>query len=141
MAGTLGRWGRVHEQLLWARAGSWPLQTHWFSGAVFSIDTARLRAVGGFDERYFLYMEDIDLASRLTLAFSEMEIHMAPTLPGRHMVGGSAVGEGKKGRAARVRSQRIYARDRPGLQWSLAAGMISVLQRVEGLNFTSGPSS
>ena len=141
LAATLGRWGRTHERLLWARAGSWPLQSYWFSGTVFSIDTGRLRSVGGFDERYFLYMEDIDLANRLGLQFPAMEIRMAPTPPGTHIVGGSAVGEGKKARAAHVRSQRIYARDQPGLQWTLAAGMISVLQRVESLNFTSGPSS
>ena len=134
MAGTLGRWGRAHEQLLWAAAGSWPLQTHWFSGAVFSIDTERLRLVRGFDERYFLYMEDVDLADRLRLRFPSMAIRMAGTPPGTHTVGGSAFGHRRKERAAHLRSQQIYALDRSGLRWSLAAAMVRVLQRVEGLS-------
>jgi GT2 family glycosyltransferase len=37
-----------------------------FTGAATAFDARFLRAVGGFDERYFLYYEDIDLARRGT---------------------------------------------------------------------------
>lgn len=36
----------------------------WLSGACFAASIAELTAVGGFDDRYFLYWEDIDLSWR-----------------------------------------------------------------------------
>jgi N-acetylglucosaminyl-diphospho-decaprenol L-rhamnosyltransferase len=37
----------------------------WISGAFFVIRSSVWDQVGGFDERYFMYMEDVDLARRL----------------------------------------------------------------------------
>lgn len=37
----------------------------WLSGSCLLLRTAALRSVGGFDERYFMYMEDVDLGDRL----------------------------------------------------------------------------
>lgn len=38
------------------------------SGAAFAIDTATFRQLGGFDERFFMYLEDTDLSMRAALA-------------------------------------------------------------------------
>lgn len=40
----------------------------WFAGMFMLLRTDALRAVGGFDERYFMYCEDVDLCARLRLA-------------------------------------------------------------------------
>jgi N-acetylglucosaminyl-diphospho-decaprenol L-rhamnosyltransferase len=37
----------------------------WVSGSAFMIDTATFSAVGGFDERFFIYAEEVDLMRRL----------------------------------------------------------------------------
>lgn len=40
----------------------------WVAGVAFLADAGTLRRIGGFDERYFLYWEDIDLCRRLRRA-------------------------------------------------------------------------
>ena len=37
----------------------------WLAGMLIAFDSAAYRAVGGFDERYFMYVEDVDIAWRL----------------------------------------------------------------------------
>lgn len=44
------------------------LQTPWASGAFFACNTAAFAQVGGFDELFFLYNEDVDLSWRLRMA-------------------------------------------------------------------------
>lgn len=40
----------------------------WLSGSCLLLRTAAFAEIGGFDERYFMYMEDVDLGDRLTRA-------------------------------------------------------------------------
>jgi N-acetylglucosaminyl-diphospho-decaprenol L-rhamnosyltransferase len=47
-----------------AAAGSAPIDCAWLDGAVIAVGLETWRAVGGMDERYFLYAEDIDLGLR-----------------------------------------------------------------------------
>ncbi len=47
---------------------------HWLAGMFLLLSTAAFRAVGGFDERYFLYCEDFDLCARLRLNGWRFEI-------------------------------------------------------------------
>ncbi|ODU10751.1 MAG: hypothetical protein ABS84_01900 [Rubrivivax sp. SCN 71-131] len=43
-------------------------ETGWFSGAAVLLRTDALRAVGGFEPRFFMYCEDVDLSWRLRCA-------------------------------------------------------------------------
>jgi N-acetylglucosaminyl-diphospho-decaprenol L-rhamnosyltransferase len=41
---------------------------HWVSGAFMVFNSSIFRALGGFDERYFMYCEDVDICLRAQLA-------------------------------------------------------------------------
>lgn len=45
-----------------------PRTADWLSGAFLMIRRADFDALGGFDERYFMYFEDVDLGRRITQA-------------------------------------------------------------------------
>ncbi len=73
---------------LGASASTLPPEGETFAacGAAMLVRTADFRAVGGFDERFFCYVEDIDLCFRLRLqARATMQI---PTAVVRHVGGG-----------------------------------------------------
>ena len=57
------------------------------SGCFMACRTSALRAVGGFDPRYFLYFEDFDLCRRLA---AHGEIRELPTMRIRHYGGRTA---------------------------------------------------
>jgi N-acetylglucosaminyl-diphospho-decaprenol L-rhamnosyltransferase len=40
----------------------------WISGAFMMFKSSAFRKLGGFDERYFMYCEDVDICLRLQLA-------------------------------------------------------------------------
>jgi N-acetylglucosaminyl-diphospho-decaprenol L-rhamnosyltransferase len=41
---------------------------HWISGAFMAFKSSVFRELGGFDERYFMYCEDVDICLRMQLA-------------------------------------------------------------------------
>jgi N-acetylglucosaminyl-diphospho-decaprenol L-rhamnosyltransferase len=45
-----------------------PLQVDWLAGMFLLLRSDAFRAIGGFDEGYFLYYEDVDLCYRLRVA-------------------------------------------------------------------------
>lgn len=125
---ALGRAGTDHRRALAASAGSWPLSTHWASGAMFGVGTDRLRAVDGFDERFFLYLEDVDLCKRLATRFPTMRVRLAATRPAVHTVGGAAT-ERRDRRAAelaRARSARTYAAGQAGASWRIVERLVGI---------------
>ncbi|GAA4418942.1 glycosyl transferase [Acidovorax lacteus] len=50
-----------------AAASAVPARIDWVNAAFLVLSSAAYRAVGGFDERYFMYCEDVDLCLRLQL--------------------------------------------------------------------------
>ncbi|MDQ0895402.1 glycosyltransferase family 2 protein [Agromyces ramosus] len=47
-----------------------PRQADWLSGACLLVPTVRFKELGGFDDGYFMYFEDVDLGDRLRAAGS-----------------------------------------------------------------------
>jgi N-acetylglucosaminyl-diphospho-decaprenol L-rhamnosyltransferase len=98
----------------------------WVLGAALAIRRDAFVAVGGFDEEYFLYQEEVDLCHRLHEA--GWEIHYAPVATVVH-VGGGSTGERESELFAQfVRSTRHFARVR--LSRSSEAGVRAVLGAV-----------
>jgi len=62
-------WNVVMRRLIAARRiGVSPVRApQWVAGAFMLWRSARYQALGGFDERYFLYCEDVDICLRLQL--------------------------------------------------------------------------
>ncbi len=46
----------------------------WLSGAVLAVSAQLWAAVGGFDERYFMYWEDVDLSARVEAAGGDLVV-------------------------------------------------------------------
>lgn len=85
----------------------------WATGACFAISAALWREVGGFDEEYFLYWEDIDLSHRVLDAGGALVLVDATVV---HDEGGTHE-DGGRGRAKsetyyyfNIRNRLLYAR-------------------------------
>jgi N-acetylglucosaminyl-diphospho-decaprenol L-rhamnosyltransferase len=68
--------------------GATSVEVDWISGACLLLRKAAFEAVGGFDERYFLYWEDADLGRRLRRA--GYRIRYVPAAKVVHAIGGSS---------------------------------------------------
>ena len=81
------------------RGGSPSVVVDWLSGACVLARRDALAAVGGFDERYFLYWEDADLCRRLRARGAH--VRYVPSATAVHRVGHSS-------RTARAASLRAF---------------------------------
>jgi GT2 family glycosyltransferase len=61
--------------------------TDWLTGACLAIHADSWKALGGFDETYFLYWEDVDISSRWRALGGTLEV--APDAVAVHAVGGT----------------------------------------------------
>lgn len=99
----------------------------WLSGACLLLDREAFESVGGFDSRYFMYMEDVDLGDRLGKA--GWRNIFCPGAVIRHDQGHSAKKFRKRTVLAHHESAYRFMSDRlPGIgrapvRWALRAGL------------------
>jgi len=107
----------------------------WVSGACMLVRRSAYEAIGGFDERFFLYCEDTDLCLRLSNAGQAVRFEPRAEV---HHVGGASSGAGET-QAIAARSRIAYARkhhgagyawaERLGVALSEATHVVSSLRR------------
>lgn len=62
-------WAIVQRHLLGQRNSAQPSSpVHWVSGAFMVFKSSVFRELNGFDERYFMYCEDVDMCLRMQIA-------------------------------------------------------------------------
>lgn len=87
----------------------------WLSGSCLLLRRAAFDQVGGFDERYFMYMEDVDLGDRLGRAgWRNVYVPAAEIL---HDKGHSTGRDPARNLAAHHRSTYTFLSDRYGRWW------------------------
>jgi GT2 family glycosyltransferase len=111
LTGLFGRTGPLRRLLPWlglstrnvvsdrAGASSPAVVVDWLSGACMLVRRSAFDAVGGFDERYFMYWEDADLCRRLRAR--GLHVRYVPRAVAVHRVGQSS-------RTARESSIRAF---------------------------------
>jgi N-acetylglucosaminyl-diphospho-decaprenol L-rhamnosyltransferase len=99
----------------------------WLSGSCLLLRRAAFDQIGGFDERYFMYMEDVDLGDRLAQAgWSNVYVPTAEIL---HDKGHSTGRDPARNLAAHHRSTYLYLSDRhvgwqrAPLRWAMRAAL------------------
>ncbi|WP_162463646.1 MULTISPECIES: glycosyltransferase family 2 protein [unclassified Mycolicibacterium] len=87
----------------------------WLSGSCLLMRRAAFDAVGGFDERYFMYMEDVDLGDRIARAgWQNVYVPSAEVL---HHKGHSTGRDPARNLAAHHRSTYTFLADRYPAAW------------------------
>lgn len=77
VAKALGRAGALDYEI-----GSSPFSPDWVAGMFMLFRHDAFRAVAGFDERYFLYYEDVDICARLRAA--DYDVRLVPGVSAVH---------------------------------------------------------
>jgi N-acetylglucosaminyl-diphospho-decaprenol L-rhamnosyltransferase len=99
----------------------------WLSGSCLLMRRAAFEQIGGFDERYFMYMEDVDLGDRLGRA-GWLNVYV-PDAEILHAKGHSTGRDPARNLAAHHRSTYLYLSDRhtgwwrAPLRWSMRAAL------------------
>jgi N-acetylglucosaminyl-diphospho-decaprenol L-rhamnosyltransferase len=109
-----------------------PARVDWIPGAFVFIPAAVWARLRGFDERFFMYYEEVDLCRRLRDA--GLQVHYWPELKATHIGGASArtVADARVSRAGsqleswRMRSALLYYRKQHGL---FSAALLHGLER------------
>lgn len=99
---------RSYERYLSPSYSSRPLRVEWVIGAAMLIRRRAFEEVGGWDERYFLYMEDADFCRRC--AWAGWEVVYVPSVTLRH---GYARASSQRGSVLSSAARRRHV-------WSLA---------------------
>lgn len=86
-------WSHLRGRYLHDWAGSQPQLVDWVAGTCMIVRRSAFEAVGGLDERFFLYFEDVDWGWRLRRA--GWPVMFVPTVAITH-IGGASVGSGAR---------------------------------------------
>jgi N-acetylglucosaminyl-diphospho-decaprenol L-rhamnosyltransferase len=86
-------WSHLRGRYLHQWAGSQPQDVDWVAGTCMLVRRRAIEAVGGLDERFFLYFEDVDWGWRLRRA--GWRVVFLPDIAITH-VGGGSVGTGAR---------------------------------------------
>jgi GT2 family glycosyltransferase len=136
LSGLAARWPRSklfgHFDRTWADPQREAV-VDWVPGAFALMSTALFRRLGGFDERFFLYYEEVDLCRRIQAA--GLQVHYWPQLRVEHIGGESArtvEGQAVSGAGAqltlwRIRSGLLYYRKHHGLSSAWAVNRLEWL--------------
>ena len=102
-------WRRRLGSLLGSDRNEWRARrVDWVLGAALAIRRDAFTAIGGFDEAYFLYQEEIDLCYRLRA--DGWEVHYVPAATVLHVGGASTSQRAIETFAQFVRSTQRFAR-------------------------------
>jgi N-acetylglucosaminyl-diphospho-decaprenol L-rhamnosyltransferase len=99
----------------------------WLSGSCLLVRRAAFEQISGFDERYFMYMEDVDLGDRFGKA-GWLNVYV-PSAEVLHHKGHATARESGRNLAAHHRSTYLYLADRHSglrrapLRWAMRAGL------------------
>jgi GT2 family glycosyltransferase len=103
----------VVRRIPWLRERSWRTWSHdracqvpWALGAALVIRRSAFEAVGGFDEAFFMYGEEVDLCRRL--AGAGFEVHYAPVTSVVHLGGASTAARAQAMQREYLVSKRRY---------------------------------
>jgi N-acetylglucosaminyl-diphospho-decaprenol L-rhamnosyltransferase len=115
----------------------------WLSGSCLLVRRVAFEQVGGFDERYFMYMEDVDLGDRFGKA-GWLNVYV-PSAEVLHHKGHATARESARNLAAHHKSTYLYLADRHAgwrrapLRWAIRAGLaVRVRLMVRGSRRTEG---
>ena len=104
------------------------LSVPWVAGSALLVRRKAFDAVHGFDERFFLFFEDIDFCLRLRRQCGK--VLWVPTLTVVHHRGASAAKEPGRASAAYRESQLLFWRKHRGAG---TAALVSLYQRLRGV--------
>ncbi len=122
-----------------ARSGAGSARgTDWLNGCALLVRSEAWAALGGFDERYFLYWEDVDLSLRLADAGwsvavdleAEVVHHRDPLGDGLRTLTPTAVEHA-------IRSRLLFVRHRLGWRHQLTAGPYTLVNAVRLLTLAA----
>lgn len=83
-----------------------PIPVDWVSGGAMVVDRSLFSHLGGFDESFFLYWEDVDLCKRVREA--EYTVWIDPGAKAIHIRGGSQVNQKTKTHIYDASADRYY---------------------------------
>ncbi len=95
--------GKPASQSIWLSQKE--IETDWISGAFLMARRSLLKKIEGFDEKFFLYFEDVDLCYRIKKA--DYKIIYDPSIKIRHW-GGSSFSNRKEQKKEFYKSQDYY---------------------------------
>ena len=121
----LRRGTAAHDNRREPALGEAPFEIPWASGCAMLLRTDVLLSLGGFDDRYYLYWEDVDLSLRLREAGGTLG--MVPSARIYHRVGSAAEKIGERQWYYHVRNNLLFLRLHAGKRYKTA--LLSTIRR------------